>query len=104
MKIDAKLLNLVKNIDNHVNKFANNETGNTQLLTTIYDHMDSFKQVIDLSTPVEMGKKLGKYKNCHSDLLFIQFLQLLSRYFRLPEYRIDNGNKFGGYACTEIIR
>jgi len=62
MKIDAKLLNLVKNIDNDVNKFANNETGNTQLLTTIYDPMDSFKQVMDLTTPVEMNYLTQNYK------------------------------------------
>jgi len=62
MKIDAKLLNLVKNIDNHVNKYANNETGNTQLLTTIYDQMDSFKQVMDLTTPVEMNYLTQNYK------------------------------------------
>jgi len=61
MNIDANHLRIVKRIDSHVNKFPDNETGNTQLLATIYDYMVPFKQVMDSTTQAQMDYLTHEY-------------------------------------------
>jgi len=61
MNIDDHLLQLVKRIDNHVNTFPDSESGNTQLLTTLYDYMEPFKQVMDSTSSVQMNYLIHKY-------------------------------------------
>jgi hypothetical protein len=42
------------NINDHVKQYPENEAGNVQSLISSYDYMDSFKQVLDTSTYVEI--------------------------------------------------
>jgi hypothetical protein len=76
MNIDADSLKLVKLIDKHVNKFPDNEAGNTQLLTTIYDYMASFKRVMDSKTPAQMDYLTKEYGG------FYRFAKLLEQMAR----------------------
>jgi len=73
MNIDSDQLHLVKLIDYHVNKFPDNEAGNTQLLTTVYDYMASFKQVMDSTTQAQMNYLTQEYSG------FYRFAKLLER-------------------------
>ena len=73
MNIDANLLHLVNNIDRHVNQFPDNETGNMQLLTTVYDYMASFKQVMDGTTQVQMDYLAQNYEG------FYRFSKLMEQ-------------------------
>ena len=50
-----------------------------------------------------VGKKLGRYQNCHKDFGITQLSRELSLYLRLPEYGINNCDNFGVYTCSEII-
>ncbi len=73
MNIDANQLHLVKRIDHHVNQFQDNETGDAQLLTTIYDHMAAFKQVMDSTTQAQMDYLTQEYDG------FYRFAKLLEQ-------------------------
>lgn len=73
MNLDAELLEHVKRIDNHVNQYPDNETGNTQLLMTIYDYMDSFKHVMDTATDIQMDYLSQQYDG------FYRFAKLLEQ-------------------------
>ena len=50
VNISSEQTYLAKLIDDHVNKYPDNDTGNEQLFTTIYDYMDAFKTIMDTST------------------------------------------------------
>lgn len=73
MNIKADQLNIVKRIDKHVNTFPDNELGNTQLLTTVYDHMVSFKLVMDSTTQAQMDYFTQEYEG------FYRFSKLLEQ-------------------------
>jgi len=76
MNISAEQLHLVKRIDHHVNKFPDNEAGNAQLLTTIYDHMASFKTVMDSATEVQMDYLTQQYDGFYR---FSKLLELMAQ-------------------------
>jgi len=61
MNIDEHLLQQVKHIDHHVNRFPDTDTGNTQLLTTIYDYMEPFKQIMDSTSSEQMSYLIHNY-------------------------------------------
>jgi len=48
-------LQMVKIIHDNAILFPLNETGNTQLLQTCYDHMDAFKQVMDSTSHIHLS-------------------------------------------------
>ncbi len=73
MHIDANQLHLVKRIDYHANQFQDNETGDAQLLTTMYDYMTDFKQVMDSTTQAQMDYLIQEYDG------FYRFTKLLER-------------------------
>ncbi|VAW58818.1 hypothetical protein MNBD_GAMMA08-1113 [hydrothermal vent metagenome] len=73
MNINTDLLQHVKRINNHVQAFPDNETGNTQLLMTMYNYMDSFKQVMDAATRVQMDFLTLQYDG------FYRFAKLLEQ-------------------------
>lgn len=73
MDIKSEQLQAVKRIDDHVNKFPDNETGDTQLLATIYDYMEPFKQVMESTTPVQMDYLIQQYDG------FYRFAKLLEQ-------------------------
>jgi len=73
MNINSTQLNLVKRIDNHVNKFPDTDTGNAQLLTTIYAYMESFKQIMDSTNQAQMGYLISEYDG------FFRFAKLLEQ-------------------------
>jgi len=71
MNINSTQLNLVKRIDSHVNSFPDTDTGNGQLLTTLFDYMESFKQIMDTTTQTQMNYLTSEYKG------FCRFSKLL---------------------------
>lgn len=52
---------LAKLIDDHVNKYPDNDTGNEHLLTTIYDYMEPFKTIMDTTTREQMDYLSSQY-------------------------------------------
>lgn len=76
MYTNAEQLQKVKRIDEHVNRFPDSENGNAQLLTTIYDHMESFKYVMDSATKIEMNYLLQQY---HGFYRLAKLLELMAQ-------------------------
>ena len=73
MNITAEQLRLVERINDHVNQYPDTDAGTEQLLTTLYDHMGSFKQVMDTTTQVEMNYLIQRYDG------FYRFAKLLEQ-------------------------
>lgn len=73
MGITEEQLELVRRINSHVSQFPENEFGTEQLLTTLYDHMDSFKKVMDTTTSVQMDYLSQNYSG------FYRFAKLLEQ-------------------------
>lgn len=71
MGITEEQLELVKRINRYVNQFPENEVGTEQLLATLYDHMNSFKNVMDTTTSVQMDYLSQNYSG------FYRFAKLL---------------------------
>jgi hypothetical protein len=71
MDISTEQLNLVKKIHEHVSQFPDNEMGNTQLLATDFDYMESFKRVMDSTTSYQMDYLINQYDG------FYRFAKLL---------------------------
>ena len=73
MNITAEQLRLVKRINDHVNQYPDTDAGTKQMLMTLYDYMDSFKQVMDTTTKVEMDYLIQQYDG------FYRFAKLLEQ-------------------------
>jgi len=59
--MNPELLSLVKRINDHVNKFPDNDTGTGQLLVILYDYMEPFRQVMMGTTGAEMDTLCEEY-------------------------------------------
>jgi len=71
MVITKEQLELVKRIDTHVKKFTENRDGTDQLLTTLYDYMDTYKILMDTTSNAQMDYLVQNYSG------FYRFSKLL---------------------------
>ncbi len=76
MEITEEQLELVKRINSHVSQFPENKVGTEQLLATLYDHMDSFKKVMDTTTSVQMNYLSQNYSGFYR---FAKLLELMAQ-------------------------
>jgi len=65
MQLTAEQRHLAKLIDEHVCKFPESDSGNEQLLTTVYDYMEAFKIIMDSTTRLQMDYLSQQYPGFH---------------------------------------
>lgn len=73
MPFTEKQKQLARKIDLHVKRIIVNGGDDADLLVSMYDQMDTFKQLLDTSTQAEMGALLKRYDG------FYRFAKLLER-------------------------
>jgi hypothetical protein len=61
MNINPEIREVVLKIEDHANQYPDDELGNENLLLSLYDHMEPFKEVMDLTTEVEMDYLCNQY-------------------------------------------
>jgi hypothetical protein len=59
--ICAEQHQIAKFIHDHVCRFPDNDSGNEQLLRTIYDYMDGFKLILDSSDKLQLNWLCSQY-------------------------------------------
>jgi hypothetical protein len=73
MPLTEQQTRLAVTIDNHVKHIVANSGGDEELLASMYDHMGTFKQLMDTSTGEEMDMLCQRYDG------FYRFAKLLER-------------------------
>ena len=73
MPLTEKQTHLARIIEKHVNQIVDNGGGDEELLVSMYDHMGTFKQLLDSSTQQEMNELCQRYDG------FYRFANLLER-------------------------
>ncbi len=73
MPLTEKQTHLARIIEKHVNQIVDNGGGDEELLVSMYDHMGTFKQLLDSSTQQEMNELCQRYDG------FYRFAKLLER-------------------------
>ena len=61
MALSEKQLRTAGNIDRRVKQLLANGANDVEILVSMYDHMNSFKQVIDTTTEEEMNQLCLQY-------------------------------------------
>lgn len=61
MDIEPEQHHLAKLIHEHVSRYPETDTGNSQLLPTIYDYMGAFKSIMDSTSRIEMDFLCANY-------------------------------------------
>ncbi len=73
MPLTAQQTRLAVTIDTHVRQITAHGGGDEVLLVSMYDHMGTFKQLMEMSTGEEMNVLCQRYSG------FYRFAQLLER-------------------------
>jgi len=69
--ISAEQHQIAKLIHDHVIKFPDTDSGNEQLLRSIYDYMEGFKLILDSADKIQMDWLINQYPG------FFRFAKLL---------------------------
>ncbi|MCW7550138.1 arylsulfatase regulator [Photorhabdus sp. APURE] len=75
VELNEEQLQMVKIIHNHVIQFPLTETGDEQLLQTCYDYMDTFKQVINSTSRIQMNYICQQYDGFYR---FAKLMEMLA--------------------------
>lgn len=74
MPLTEAQIRLVVSIDRHVNQTLASGGGGEALLVSMYDHMGSFKQVLDTCSPEDMDILCQQYEGFHRFAILLENL------------------------------